>query len=52
MNRYRSHRGLLHGTESRADRTTIWLLVLVLVGCALALTFGEAEGAELISTLL
>ena len=30
---------------ARADRTTLWILMLVVVAAVLALTFGDAHGA-------
>jgi len=32
-------------TETRADRTTIWLLLLVISALIIALTFSDAHGA-------
>jgi hypothetical protein len=35
-------------TPARADRVTIWLLVVVVVAAFMALTFGDAGGATLL----
>ena len=52
MTRYRSYRSrLLAEDKPRADRTTVWLLVLVLVATVIALTVGNAEGAALTTML-
>jgi hypothetical protein len=36
------------GRKETADRTTIWLLVVVVVAAFMALTFGDAGGAGLL----
>jgi hypothetical protein len=35
-------------TPARADRVTLWLLVVVVVAAFMALTFGDAGGATLL----
>jgi hypothetical protein len=53
MTRYRSHRSsLLREEQPRADRTTLWLLVLILAAVAIALSFGDAEGSTLAAILM
>lgn len=35
-------------TPPRADRVTIWLLVVVVIAAFMALTFGDAGGASML----
>ena len=42
---YRRYPSRYDRTETRADRTTIWLLLLVISALIIALTFSDAHGA-------
>jgi hypothetical protein len=36
-------------SRTKADRTTLWLLLLVVAGLVIALTFSDASGAAMFS---
>jgi hypothetical protein len=46
MRQYSSRRySRIPANETRADRTTVWLLLLVVTALIIALTFSDANGA-------
>jgi len=36
-------------SRTKADRTTLWLLLLIVAGLVIALTFSDASGAAMFS---